>query len=193
MATLILFNKPYGVLSQFTDYNGRQTLADYITASNVYPAGRLDKDSEGLMLLTENGKLQQSITSPRFKIDKHYWVQVEGEISDAAIEVLIHGVNLKDGLTRPAEVTRIEEPKSLWMRDPPIRSRESIPTQWLNIVLREGRNRQIRRMTAALNHPTLRLIRHCIGPWDLGGLTPGQLKQTSLENINTLQSKLRIN
>lgn len=186
MDALILFNKPYGVLSQFTDSSGRETLADYITLPNVYPAGRLDKDSEGLLLLTDNGKLQQRIANPDFKLDKHYWVQVEGELSDASLNTLKNGVPLKDGITKSAEVRRIEEPEGLWLRNPPIRFRKSIPTQWLNIILREGRNRQIRRMTAVVTHPTLRLIRHRIGPWDLGQLTPGQNKIIQIESINKL-------
>ena len=174
MATLILFNKPYGVLCQFTDQNRRTTLADYISTANVYPAGRLDKDSEGLLILTDDGKLQQKIADPNFKLAKHYWVQVEGEVSDTSIEKLRNGVLLKDGITKTAQVKMIQTPANLWERNPPIRDRKSIPTQWLEICIREGRNRQIRRMTAAVNHPTLRLIRFKIGSWDLGTLLPGQ-------------------
>lgn len=174
MSKLILFNKPFGVLSQFTDSIGRETLADYIFTKGIYAAGRLDKDSEGLLLLTDDGALQDKITSPKNKLTKHYWVQVEGTVSDAAIRSLRQGVKLKDGLTLPAEVSRIEEPVELWPRNPPVRFRKSIPTQWLDITIREGRNRQIRRMTAAVYHPTLRLIRYRIGAWQLGQLLPGE-------------------
>ena len=174
MSKLVLFNKPYGVLSQFTDDNKRQTLADYISIQHVYAAGRLDKDSEGLLLLTDNGKLQNKITHPNKKLTKYYWVQIEGELDDQAINVLRKGVKLKDGVTKPAEVTCIEEPNNLWRRNPPIRERKTIPTQWLEIAIREGRNRQVRRMTAAVGYPTLRLIRHRIGEWHLGELSPGE-------------------
>jgi len=186
MAVLILFNKPFGVLCQFTDQEGRTTLADHITTANVYPAGRLDKDSEGLLLLTDDGKLQQTITHPRFKLDKHYWVQVEGEVSDISIKQLTQGIQLKDGQTKSALVTRIVEPKILWARHPPIRFRKSIPTQWLNVVLHEGRNRQIRRMTAAVNHPTLRIIRHRIGPWSLDRLKPGDHVRINAEKTHKM-------
>ncbi|QMU61830.1 MAG: pseudouridine synthase [Gammaproteobacteria bacterium] len=188
MAKLIAFNKPFGVLSQFTDSDAnnnsnRQTLKDYIDTPNVYAAGRLDKDSEGLLLLTDDGKLQQRIADPKFKWTKHYWAQVEGEVSDEALHALRQGVELKDGITLPAEVTRIDEPKNLWERDPPIRFRKTIPTQWLDIVIKEGRNRQVRRMTAAVNHPTLRLIRHQIGPIELGPLTLGEYKSMDIKNF----------
>ena len=186
MAILILFNKPFGVLCQFTDQDGCPTLAEYITTANVYPAGRLDKHSEGLLLLTDNGKVQQNITHPRFKLDKHYWVQVEGEISDISIKQLVQGIKLKDGYTKPSNVTRIVEPKNLWARKPPIRFRKTISTQWLNVILREGRNRQIRRMTAAVNHPTLRIIRHRIGPWCLDHLKPGDYVRINAEKIYKL-------
>ena len=176
MATLVLFNKPYGVLSQFTDQQGRETLADYIDIPEVYPAGRLDKDSEGLLLLTDDGKLQQKISNPQSKLEKSYWVQVEGEVNNATLEILQAGVNLKDGVSKPISITYIDEPKNLWPRNPPIRVRKSVPIQWLQIVLNEGRNRQIRRTTAAVEHPTLRLIRYQIGPWDLDSLLPGQYK-----------------
>ena len=188
MASLILFNKPRGVLSQFTDNDGRETLADYINLPNVYPAGRLDKDSEGLLLLTDNGKLQQRIAEPKFKLAKHYWAQIEGSVSNKSLQELCCGVALKDGHTLPAEVTRIEEPENLWTRNPPIRLRKTIPTQWLNIILREGRNRQIRRMTAAVNYPTLRLIRHRIGPWELNQLLPGQHQKIQIENVKNYNS-----
>jgi len=179
MSRLILFNKPFGVLSQFTDVDAknslkRKTLADYIDIPNIYPAGRLDKDSEGLLLLTDDGKLQQRIADPKFKWAKHYWAQVEGEVSDDSLQVLRKGVELNDGITLPAEVNLIEEPENLWQRDPPIRVRKTIPTQWLDLVIKEGRNRQIRRMTAAVNHPTLRLIRHQVGTIELKELNLGE-------------------
>jgi len=181
MAKLILFNKPFGVLSQFTDADGRQTLADFIDIANVYAAGRLDKDSEGLLLLTDDGKLQAKIAEPKFKLAKHYWVQVEGEVSDNALEQLRTGISLKDGMTKAAQVTLIDEPINLWPRKPPIRMRKSIPTQWLNIVIKEGRNRQVRRMTAAVKHPTLRLIRHQIGNYELTGLKLGEYKSITVK------------
>lgn len=191
MATLILFNKPFGVLCQFTDQEGRTTLADYISEKNVYPAGRLDKDSEGLLLLTDDGALQQNISNPRFKLDKHYWVQVEGEIDDRSIQQLKQGIQLRDGLTKPAEFSRIPEPKKLWERLPPIRYRKSIPTNWLNVILREGRNRQVRRMTAAVNHPTLRIIRHRIGPWCLDHINPGDHILINTKNTLTQLANYR--
>jgi len=180
---LIAFNKPFGVLSQFTDADDRQTLADYIDIPNIYPAGRLDKDSEGLLLLTDDGKLQQRIADPKFKWAKHYWAQVEGKVSDDTLQALRRGIELKDGLTLPAEVNRIDEPNNLWERDPPIRDRKTIPTQWLNVVIKEGRNRQVRRMTAAVNHPTLRLIRHRIGQIDIGSLSLGKHKSISTSSL----------
>ena len=186
MAKLILFNKPFGVLSQFTDEKGRETLKSYINIPNVYAAGRLDKDSEGLLLLTDNGKLQERIADPKFKWAKHYWTQVEGLVDSKAIENLRTGITLKDGKTLPADVQLIDEPQNLWERDPPIRFRKSIPTQWLNICIREGRNRQVRRMTAAVDHPTLRLIRYQIGPCMLDQLKPGECKEITLNNINSL-------
>lgn len=189
MAKLIVFNKPFGVLSQFTDSDAnhnskRQTLADYIDIPNVYAAGRLDKDSEGLLLLTDDGKLQQRIADPKFKWAKHYWVQVEGTVSSETINALRQGVTLKDGITMPAEVNQIDEPENLWQRDPPVRFRKTIPTQWLDIVIKEGRNRQVRRMTAAVNHPTLRLVRHKIGPVELGALELGKYKEIDTCNFN---------
>lgn len=174
MARLLLFNKPFGVLSQFTDTQGRSTLGDYITEKGVYPAGRLDYDSEGLLLLTDDGRLQHFISHPRHKLFKTYWVQVEGIPEPAALEQLRKGVALRDGVTAPAKVRLIDEPPGLWPRNPPIRYRASIPTAWLELRIREGRNRQVRRMTAAVGHPTLRLIRYAIGPWTLEGLAPGE-------------------
>ena len=170
---LILFNKPFGVLTQFTDGQGRPTLADYIDTKGVYAAGRLDRDSEGLVLLTDDGKLQHRLTSPGKKTWKTYWVQVEGIADDQAIERLEKGVVLKDGPTLPARVKKIAAPE-LWPRNPPVRYRASIPTQWLEISLQEGRNRQVRRMTACVGHPTLRLVRVAMGRWKLKRLKPGE-------------------
>lgn len=176
MSRLILFNKPYGVLTQFTDKSGRSTLADFIPVKNVYPAGRLDRDSEGLVVLTDNGKLQHQISDPKFKLTKSYWVQVEGKPNHDAINQLQLGVQLNDGPTKPAEVKLIVPP-TVWDRDPPIRFREVIPTSWLEIGVCEGRNRLIRRMTAAVGFPTLRLIRFKIGEWTLAGLAPGEWRE----------------
>ena len=169
---LILFNKPYGVLTQFTDAQGRPTLADYISVPNIYPAGRLDRDSEGLLLLTDDGKLQQRLSDPRFKEPKIYWAQVEGEPNDSALERLRRGIELDGTPTLPAQARRIAEPE-LWPRVPPIRARKAIPTSWIEIVLTEGRNRQVRRMTAAVGHPTLRLVRYAVGPHTIAGLANG--------------------
>ena len=174
---LILLNKPFGVLCQFTDPAGRPTLADYVPVPNVYPAGRLDHDSEGLVLLTDDGALQARLADPRHHVEKVYWVQVERVPTDDALARLRGGVVLKDGPTRPARVRPIDEPPGLWPRDPPIRWRASIPTAWLEIALTEGRNRQVRRMTAAVGHPALRLIRVAIGPYTLGELRPGEWKE----------------
>jgi 23S rRNA pseudouridine2457 synthase len=174
--TLILFNKPYLVLCQFTDAEGRPTLADYISLPGVYSAGRLDYDSEGLLLLTNIGWLQNRIANPRHKLPKTYWVQVEGIPPAAALAQLAHGVPLKDGPTLPAEV-QVLDPPPVWPRNPPIRERRAIPTTWLSINLTEGRKRQIRHMTAAVGYPTLRLIRQAIGPWELGSLQPGEWRQ----------------
>lgn len=176
MPRLILFNKPYRVLCQFTDREGRATLADYLPVPGVYAAGRLDYDSEGLVVLTDDGRLQQRIAHPRHQLEKVYWVQVEGEPDEAALERLRRGVVLRDGPTRPARA-RLIAPPALWPRDPPIRERKSIPTSWIELALREGRNRQVRRMTAAVGHPTLRLVRVGVGPWRLGDLQPGQWKE----------------
>jgi 23S rRNA pseudouridine2457 synthase len=177
MTQLILFNKPYGVLPQFTDSgtagSPRPTLSDYIDIPGVYPAGRLDMDSEGLMLLTDDGRLQARISDPKYKMPKTYLVQVEGDVSDNALERLKSGVDLKDGRTLPAQAQRIDAP-SLWPRDPPIRVRQSIPDSWLQLTIREGRNRQVRRMTAAVGFPTLRLVRWAIGEWSVEGIGLGE-------------------
>jgi len=176
---LILFNKPYQVLCQFTDRAGRRTLADHVPVPGVYPAGRLDYDSEGLLLLTDDGALQERIADPRRGLEKTYWAQVEGAPGPAALERLRRGVLLNDGRTRPARVRLIAEPKDLWPREPAIRHRTAIPVTWLEITLREGRNRQVRRMTAAVGHPTLRLVRAAIGPYGLAGLRPGQWREAT--------------
>lgn len=176
MTKLILFNKPFGVLPQFTDRGSetkRATLSDFIEVPGVYPAGRLDRDSEGLMMLTDDGKMQARIADPKYKMPKTYLVQVEGEVADESLTLLRQGVELKDGLTRPADVERIAEP-DLWPRNPPIRVRKSVPDCWLKVTISEGRNRQVRRMTAAVGHPTLRLVRWSIGDWTLGELQPGE-------------------
>jgi 23S rRNA pseudouridine2457 synthase len=177
MSRILLFNKPYGVICQFSGDGLHPTLADYIALPAFYPAGRLDTDSEGLLLLTDDGKLQHRITDPKHKRPKTYWVQVEGVPDEAALQQLRCGVELKDGLTRRAEARLIGEPKSLWLRDPPIRCRKSIPDSWLELTIREGRNRQVRRMTAAVGYPTLRLIRCRIGDRSLDGLMPGQWRE----------------
>lgn len=180
MATLVLFNKPFGVLSQFTDGDNRPTLAQYIKLPNVYPAGRLDHDSEGLLLLTDDGDLQHHISHPAHKQPKTYWVQVEGAPNSYALTKLRQGVELNDGMTQPAEVRLIPTPK-LWERIPPIRERANIPTQWLELVITEGRNRQVRRMTAAVGHPTLRLVRVKIGNWTLEGIEQGKYKTETVQ------------
>lgn len=172
MATLLLFNKPFQVLTQFTDEQNRATLANFLPIKGVYPAGRLDYDSEGLLLLTDDGNLQHAISHPRKKMPKTYWVQVEGLVSDESLLKLEAGVELKDGITKPARVKRITEPK-IWPRNPPIRERKAIPTTWLELTIWEGKNRQVRRMTAAVGNPTLRLIRAQIGQWALADLQPG--------------------
>lgn len=179
MARLIAFNKPYGVLSQFTDARSpspRPTLSAFVAVPGVYPAGRLDRDSEGLLLLTDDGALQARIAHPRYKAAKTYLVQVEGEPDEAALARLRQGVVLNDGPTLPAGAERIADP-ALWPRDPPVRFRKSVPDCWLKITLREGRNRQVRRMTAAVGHPTLRLVRWSIGDWTLEGLAPGEWRE----------------
>jgi 23S rRNA pseudouridine2457 synthase len=187
MYHLILFNKAFQVMCQFTDEAGRATLADYVPASGVYPAGRLDYDSEGLLLLTDFGPLQSRIADPHHKLPKTYWTQVEGVPEARAVEQLRRGVRLNDGLTRPAEA-RLIEPPAVWPRTPPIRERKAIPTSWLELTITEGRNRQVRRMTAAVGCPTLRLIRAQVGPWRLGELQPGEWRGADCpQNLREVQ------
>ncbi|MBI1174585.1 MAG: pseudouridine synthase [Sideroxydans sp.] len=183
MSRILLFNKPYGVICQFSRDGLHPTLADYIALPAFYPAGRLDTDSEGLLLLTDDGKLQHRITDPRHKLPKTYWVQVEGVPDEAALQQLRQGVMLKDGMTRPAEARLMGEPAQLWPRDPPIRVRKAIPDSWLELTIHEGRNRQVRRMTAAVGHPTLRLIRCRIGEWALAGLACGEWREERVSKV----------
>jgi 23S rRNA pseudouridine2457 synthase len=181
MSRLIAFNKPFGVLSQFTDVKSateRPTLSAFIDVPRVYPAGRLDRDSEGLLLLTDDGRLQARIADPKFKLAKTYLVQVEGIPDETALQALRKGVKLKDGMTRPAGAEAIDPP-DLWERDPPVRYRKSVPDRWLRLTISEGRNRQVRRMTAAVGYPTLRLVRWSIGDWSLDGLPPGEWRDVS--------------
>jgi 23S rRNA pseudouridine2457 synthase len=180
MARILLINKPFNVLSQFTDDQGRATLADYLAAPGYRVAGRLDYDSEGLLLLTSDGRLQQHITNPENKQWKTYLVQVEGGLDDDAVGQLVEGVNLKDGLTLPARARSVPAPP-LWARDPPIRVRKTVPDSWLELSIREGRNRQVRRMTAAVGFPTLRLVRTTIGEWSLDELQPGQYRELNVQ------------
>lgn len=174
---LILLNKPFRVLSQFSDADGRATLADYVDVPGVYPAGRLDFDSEGLLLVTDDGRLQARISQPKSGMQKTYWAQVEGQAMPEQLQELVRGVTLKDGPARAVTARLIDEPEGLWERDPPIRYRKSVPDSWIEIVLTEGRNRQVRRMTAAVRLPTLRLIRYAVGDWTLDGLGPGEWKR----------------
>lgn len=191
MGRLILLNKPYRVLCQFGDEEGRATLADYVPLPDVYPAGRLDYESEGLVLLTDVGWLQHWITHPRYKLPKVYWVQVEGIPTPEALQQLAQGVVVKGERTRPARV-RFIEPPPVWPRNPPIRERKSVPTSWLEITLTEGRKRQVRHMTAAVGYPTLRLIRWAIGPWQLGTLQPGEWREVPCpRNVQALLQLLR--
>ena len=177
MAKIILFNKPYGVLSQFTPEGRWQGLKDYLAIPGVYAAGRLDADSEGLLILTDDGALQKRIADPQHKLAKTYWVQVEGEPDEAALDKLRRGVDLGDYTSRPARARRMAEPAGLWPRNPPIRFRKAIPTSWLELTISEGKNRQVRRMTAKVGYPTLRLIRAAIGDWNLDWLQPGEWKE----------------
>ena len=180
MSRLILFNKPYGVITQFSSDGRHATLKEFIPLPGVYPAGRLDTDSEGLLILTDDGPLQHRISDPRHKLPKTYWVQVEGIPDQAALENLRRGVDLGDFVTRPAEARLIDEPPDLWLRTPPVRIRKQIPTSWIELIIREGKNRQVRRMTAKVGFPTLRLIRHRIGDWALTGLALGEWREITL-------------
>ncbi len=195
MSWFIRFNKPYDVLPQFTDRansdSPRSTLSEFIDLPGVYPAGRLDRDSEGLMLLTDNGRLQAQISDPKHQMAKTYWVQVEGIPDAAVLKALRDGVELKDGLTRPAKARLIDEPSALWPRTPPIRVRQTVPDSWIELTIREGRNRQVRRMTAAVGHPTLRLIRARIGDWSLDGLDHGQWESLPMPALDTAQQRNR--
>ncbi len=175
MTRIILFNKPYDVLSQFTDREGRRTLKDFIDLKGVYPAGRLDRDSEGLLMLTDSAALKHRITSPEHKVSKTYWVQVEGTPVDADLQPLREGIELKDGLTRPARAKLLTASPVTWPRVPPIRVRRTVPDSWLELTISEGRNRQVRRMCAAVGFPVLRLVRYRIGSWTLDGIEPGEI------------------
>ena len=183
----LLLNKPYEVLTQFTDENGRATLKDFVPVPDVYPVGRLDFDSEGLLLLTDDKQLQHRLSDPKFKVPKTYWAQVEGTVSEAALEQLRRGVQIKEGLTAPGEATELAEPAHLWARNPPIRYRASIPTSWLEIRISQGMNRQVRKMCAAVGLPCLRLVRAAIGPLGLGDLQPGEWRELTAAEVIELR------
>src|SRR5436190_9169426 len=187
MPRALILNKPYGVLCQFTDAEGRATLKDFVKIGGVYAAGRLDRDSEGLVVLTNDGDLQAAIANPRNRVEKGYWVQVEGTPTEQALKAFRGGLTLPDGATRPATIATIEEPAGLWPRTPAIRVRREIPTAWLEVGLSEGRNRQVRRMTAAIGLPTLRLIRFRVGPWRLDGLVPGEWREVPVPGSHELR------